>query len=112
MDNLKADFFNARVFAFTPKGDVLDLPEGSTPLDFAYSVHSDIGDHAVRSYANEKLVPFNYTIKNHDVIRIETSDSAKPNRKWLDISKSTIAKRHIRVWLKEHGGILDRFLVK
>lgn len=112
MSRLKEDFFNKRVFVFTPKGDVIDLPDGSTPLDFAYAIHSKIGDHALRSYANEKLVPFGYVLKNHDVIRIETSEKTKPNRKWIDMCRTTIAKRHIRVWLKENGGLLDKFLVK
>ena len=112
MKNLKEDFFNNRVFIFTPKGDVIDLPEGSTPLDFAYTTHSDIGDHAFASYVNGKPAQFNYTLKNQDVVKIETKDSAKPNRKWISMCKTTMAKRHIRSWLKENGGMLDRFLIK
>ena len=112
MAHLKEDFFNHRVFVFTPKGDVIDLPEGSTPLDFAYQVHSDIGDHALRAYASAKLVPFDYILKNHDRVRIETSEHAKPNRKWINICKTQLAKRHVRSWIKNHGGIIDKFLVK
>ncbi len=112
MKHLKEDFFNHRVFVFTPKGDVIDLPEGSTPLDFAYQIHSDVGDHALRSYANDKLVPFEYVLKNKDIVKIEISDKAKPNRKWIAMCKTQIAKRHIRSWLREHGGVMDRFLVK
>lgn len=112
MKNLKEDFFNHRVFIFTPKGDVIDLPDGSTPLDFAYTVHSRIGDHATRSYVNNKLVPFDYTLKNKDLVRIETSENAKPNRKWIDMCKTTMAKRHIKSWLKENGGAFDRFFIK
>ncbi len=111
LKNLKEDFFNHRVFIFTPKGDVIDLPDGSTPLDFAYTVHSHIGDHAMRSYVSGKLVPFDYVLKNKDVVRIETSDTAKPNRKWINMCKTTMAKRHIRSWLKENGGPLDRFFI-
>lgn len=112
MRRLREDFFNNRVFVFTPKGDVIDLPDGSFPLDFAFAVHSDIGNHSLRAYANEKLIPFNYTLKNHDVIRIETDEKAKPNRKWIEMCKTSVAKRHIRTWLKENGGFIDKFLVK
>jgi GTP pyrophosphokinase len=112
MKHLKEDFFNHRVFVFTPKGDVIDLPEGSTPLDFAYQIHSDVGDHALRAYANDKLVPFEYKLKNKDILKIEISDKAKPNRKWIAMCKTQIAKRHVRGWLREHGGVMDRFLVK
>lgn len=112
LKQLKEDFFNHRVFVFTPKGDVIDLPDGSTPIDFAYQIHSDIGDHALRAYSNDKLVPFDYIIKNKDILRIETSENAKPNRKWISTCKSQFAKRHIRSWLKEHGGLMDKFLVK
>lgn len=112
MKNLRQDFFNNRVFIFTPKGDVIDLPEGATPLDFAYQIHSHIGDKALRSYANGKLVPFNYTLKNNDLIKIEIGDKVKPNRKWLGYCKTTLAKRHIRAWLQENGGMIDKFLVK
>lgn len=112
MNNLKEDFFNNRVFVFTPKGDVMDLPDGSTPLDFAYQVHSDIGDHALRAYANDKLIPFDYKLKNNDRLRIEISEHAKPNRKWIAICKTQLAKRHVRAWIKNHGGIVDKFLVK
>jgi GTP diphosphokinase / guanosine-3',5'-bis(diphosphate) 3'-diphosphatase len=112
LKHLKEDFFNHRVFVFTPKGDVIDLPLGSTPIDFAYQIHSDIGDHALRAYANDKLVSFEYEIKNKDIIRIEVSDKVRPNRKWITTCKTQFAKRHIRNWLKEHGGIMDKFLVK
>lgn len=112
MKHLKEDFFNHRVFIFTPKGDVIDLPDGSTPLDFAYQIHSDVGDHALRCYANDKLVPFEYILKNRDVVKIEISDKAKPNRKWINYCKTQIAKRHIKSWLKLNGGFVDRFLVK
>ncbi len=112
MKHLKEDFFNHRVFIFTPKGDVLDLPEGSTPLDFAYQIHSDIGDHALRAYANDKLVSFEYILKNRDILKIEISGKAKPNRKWINYCKTQFAKRHIKSWLKTNGGLVDKFFVK
>ncbi|MDQ5957378.1 MAG: diphosphokinase / guanosine-3,5-bis(diphosphate) 3-diphosphatase, partial [Patescibacteria group bacterium] len=86
MEHLREDFFNQRVFVFTPLGDVIDLPEGSTPLDFAYQVHTDIGDKAYRAYVNNKLVPFNYILQKNDIVRIETNEKAVPSRKWLSMS--------------------------
>ncbi len=112
MNNLKTDFFQSRVFVLTPKGDVIDLPEGSTPIDFAYAVHSDIGDHIASAKVNGKLVPLNTQLKNRDVIEIEVKGSASPKRKWLDITKTTLAKRRIRAYIKEHGTALDKLLTR
>lgn len=112
MNQLKEDFFNKRVFVFTPLGDVIDLPEGSTPLDFAYQVHTDIGDKACRAYVNDKLVPFDYVLKKNEIVRIETSDKSIPSRKWLSMCKTQFAQRQIKNWLKNNGGLIDKFLVK
>ena len=112
MKNLKTDFFESRVFVFTPKGDVIDLPEGSTPIDFAYAVHSDIGDHVSGSKVNGKLVPLETQLKSRDIIEIEIKDTAYPKRKWLDMCKTTMAKRRIRQYIREHGGLIDKFLTR
>ncbi len=112
MKHLKEDFFQHRVFILTPKGDVIDLPEGSTPIDFAYAVHSDIGDHTAGSVVNGKLVPLNTKLNNRDVVEIDVKDSASPKRKWIDMAKTTLAKRKIRQYVREHGGILDKFLTR
>ncbi len=112
INNLKTDFFETRVFVFTPKGDVIDLPEGSTTIDFAYAVHSDIGDHTAGAKVNGKLVPLDTTLKNQDVVEIEVKESASPKRKWIDMSRTALAKRHVRVYIKEHGGPLDKFLTR
>lgn len=112
MKNLKNDFFENRVFALTPKGDVIDLPEGSTPIDFAYTVHSDIGDHVAGAKVNGKLVPLNTKLQNRDVVEIEVKDSASPKRKWIDMAKTTLAKRKIRNYIKEHGTALDKLLTR
>jgi (p)ppGpp synthase/HD superfamily hydrolase len=112
MERLRTDFFEHRVFALTPKGDVIDLPDGSTPIDFAYQIHSDIGNHLAGAFVNNKLVPLDTKLKNRDVVVIETKDSSKPNRKWIDMCKTTIAKRHIKNYLKEHGGLMDKIFVK
>jgi GTP pyrophosphokinase len=112
MNNLRSDFFEKRVFVLTPKGDVIDLPEGSTPIDFAYTVHSDIGDHTGGAKVNGKLVPLDTKLQNRDVIEIDVKDSASPKRKWLDMTRTTLAKRHIRNHIKEHGNALDKLLTR
>lgn len=112
MKHLKEDFFENRVFIMTPKGDVIDLPEGSTPIDFAYAVHSDIGDHTAGAKVNGKLVPLNTKLNNHDVVEIEVKDSATPKRKWIDMAKTTLAKRKIRAHIKEHGNALEKLLTR
>lgn len=112
LTNLKNDFFEKRVFVFTPKGDVIDLPEGSTPIDFAYAVHSDIGDHVSGAKINGKLIPLETILKSNDIIEIDIKKEAYPKRKWLDMCKTTIAKRRIRQYIREHGGLIDKFLTR
>jgi GTP pyrophosphokinase len=112
MNNLKSDFFENRVFVLTPRGDVIDLPEGSTPIDFAYAVHSDIGDHVAGAKVNGKLVPLDTELQNRDVIEIDVKESASPKRKWLDMTRTTLAKRKIRNYIKEHGNALDKLLTR
>ncbi len=93
---LVSDFFNHRIFVFSPNGDVVDLPIDSTPIDFAYSIHSDIGNSMTGSKVNGKLVSLDTTLHNGDIVEITTGENAKPNRKWLDMAKTSMAKRHIR----------------
>lgn len=112
LKNLKSDFFEKRVFVLTPKGDVIDLPEGSTAIDFAYAVHSDIGDHIAGAKVNGKLIPLETVLHNQDIIEIDVKENASPKRKWLDMARTTMAKRHIRAYIKEHGGALDKFLTR
>lgn len=112
MKNLKSDFFENRVFVLTPQGDVIDLPEGSTPIDFAYAVHSDIGDHISGAKVNGKLVPLDTKLQNRDVIEIDVKESASPKRKWIDMARTTLAKRHIRNYIKEHGSTLEKLLTR
>ncbi len=99
LDDIKTDFFEERIFVFTPKGDVIDLPEGSSVLDFAYSIHSDIGNTTSGAKVNGKFVAIYTQLHNGDRVEIETKKSAKPNRKWLDNVKTTMAKKHIRIAL-------------
>lgn len=99
--NLKSDFFNFRIFVFTPAGDVIDLPADSTPIDFAYSVHSDIGDHVSGAKIDSKLVSLNTKLKNGDIIEIITKNSSHPTAKWLEFAKTSVAQRKIQSYLNK-----------
>lgn len=110
--NLRTDFFENRVFVLTPKGDVIDLPEGSTPIDFAYAVHSKIGDHIAGAKVNGKLAPLNTVLNNRDVVEIEVKESATPKRKWIDMCRTNLAKRKVRSYIKEHGNPLEKLLTR
>ncbi|MEJ0053105.1 MAG: HD domain-containing protein [bacterium] len=96
---LKEDFFSHRVFVFTPKGDVIDLPIDSTPVDFAYAIHSTLGDHMQGAKVNGKMVSFDTTLKNGDRVEILKRESTHPTAKWLDFAKTSLARRHIRAAL-------------
>lgn len=105
MENLKMDFFKNRVFVYTPKGDVIDLPEDSSTIDFAYAIHSNIGNHLSGAKVNGKLVSIETKLKSGDIVEIETKESACPKRKWLEHAKTTLAKRHIRTYLEKTSSI-------
>ena len=100
-EHMKDDFFSNRIFAFSPKGDVVDLPIGSTPIDFAYSIHSDIGNRMMGAKINKKLVSLDTQLQSGDIVEIMTKSSAKPNQKWIDMCKTQMAKRHIRIELSK-----------
>lgn len=99
LDTLKSDFFSHRVFVFTPKGDVIDLPLAATPIDFAYAVHSELGNRMSGARVNGKLVSLDSELHNGDVVEVITKANAKPSRKWHDIAKTNMAKKHIRAAL-------------
>ena len=99
-EHLREDFFKNRIFIFTPKGDVVDLPTDSSPIDFAYAIHSDIGDHLAGAKVNGKLVPIDTALRNGDIVEILTKPSAHPTLKWVGIAKTIVAKKHIRAALQ------------
>jgi GTP pyrophosphokinase len=98
----ETDFFKDRIFVFTPNGDVVDLPAGATPIDFAYAIHSDIGEHIASAKVNRKMAQLNTELRNGDMVEIETKKSAHPTEKWLQSAKTSLAKRKIRSWLERN----------
>ena len=100
LDNVRLDLFPDEVYVFTPRGDVKALPEGATPVDFAYAVHTDVGHHCVGAKVNGKLVPLRYTLRQGDILEIVTSPTQHPSRDWLKIVKSNRARAKINQWLK------------
>ncbi|MEI6296129.1 MAG: RelA/SpoT family protein [bacterium] len=97
LDNLKTDFFTDQIFVFTPKGDVIELPEGASPIDFAYIIHSDIGNHAFGAKVNNKFVSFDTVLKNGDIVDIITRENSTPSYKWLEFAKTTEAIKRIKM---------------
>ena len=100
---LKLDVFSGEVFVFTPKGDVVKLPIGSIPLDFAYRVHTDVGHRCVGAKVNGKIVPLDYTLQNGDIVDIITSKTGRPSLDWLNIVGSSESKSKIRNWFKREN---------
>ena len=96
LSNLKIDFLKSRIFALTPKGDVKDLPEGSTPIDFAYAIHSELGSSIMGAKVNGKMVPISYKLKNGDVVEIIKGKKIKPTMDWLKMVKTAEARRQIK----------------
>jgi GTP diphosphokinase / guanosine-3',5'-bis(diphosphate) 3'-diphosphatase len=99
--DLKGELFTDEVFVFTPKGDVIDLPAGSVTLDFAYKIHTDIGNHCTGARVNGRLVPLDYKLKTGDMVEVVTSKQGSPSRDWLKLVKTSHAKNKIRTWFKK-----------
>jgi GTP diphosphokinase / guanosine-3',5'-bis(diphosphate) 3'-diphosphatase len=103
LESLKIDFFKDRIFTLTPKGEVLDLPAGSTPVDFAYAVHTDIGNHMIGAKINGKLVHFDRELLSGETVEILTQKNRKPNAEWLSFVKSSFAKNRLRAALRKEN---------
>ncbi|MBI2637502.1 MAG: bifunctional (p)ppGpp synthetase/guanosine-3',5'-bis(diphosphate) 3'-pyrophosphohydrolase, partial [Candidatus Sungbacteria bacterium] len=101
VESLKIDFFKNRIFVLTPKGDVIDLPENSTPVDFAYHVHTDIGNQAAGARVNAKMASLDYELHNGDIIEIIIQKNKKPSRDWLLFVKTAAARKRIQSALRE-----------
>jgi GTP pyrophosphokinase len=108
MEGLKIDLFRDEVFVFTPKGDVIDLPKGSTPIDFAYAIHTEVGHRCVGAKVNDRLVPLEYKLRNGDIVSIITSNTSPgPSQDWLNVVHTARAKTKIRQWFSKERRIED-----
>ena len=99
--NMEMELLSKQVYVFTPKGDVMELPLGSTPVDFAYRIHSDIGDHMVGAIVNDNIVPLDYELNDNDIIKVNTNANAKPNIDWLKFVKTSQAKNKIKAYFSK-----------
>lgn len=102
LESLKIDFFKDRIFVLTPHGDIIDLPEGATPIDFAYHIHSKLGNSITGAKINSRIVPLSHELSSGDIVEILTQKGRKPNIKMVDYAKTSLAKKHIRSATKKH----------
>lgn len=100
LDSVKGELYDPDVYAMTPNGDVKEFPKDSSPIDFAYAIHTEVGDHCTGAKVNGQLVPLKYQLQNGDIVEIITSPSQRPRRDWLDIVKTSRARSKIRSWLR------------
>lgn len=109
--SLEMELYNDRIFVMTPKRDLIELPKGATPVDFAYSIHSDLGNHLVHAKINGRIVPLDYELKNGEVVEVGTRNDAKPNPYWASFVKSSSARAKIKAYFskmnKEEGEVLS-----
>jgi guanosine-3',5'-bis(diphosphate) 3'-pyrophosphohydrolase len=108
---MRINFFTDRIFAVTPRGDVIDLPVGSTPVDFAYHVHSEIGNSATGAKVNGIIMPLDHILKSGDVVEIVTQKGKKPSEDWLNFAKTTIARDHIRMSLRKKNAFAGSLIL-
>lgn len=99
--SVTSDMLSEMIYVFTPKGDVIELPRGATPIDFAYRIHSDIGDKMVGAIVNDVIVPLNHELDNNDIVKIKTNSTSTPNKDWLGFVKTTQAKNKIKSYFSK-----------
>ena len=102
VNSVKDEVLNNNIYVFTPKGDVIELPKGSTPLDFAYKIHTKVGETTVGAIVNNNIVPLNHELKNNDIVKINTSKSSKPSKEWINMVKSTATKNKIKAFFTKN----------
>ncbi len=101
LENIQMDFFQDQIFVFTPKGDVIEMPQESTSIDFAYMIHSDLGDHVAGAKINGKFVSLETNLKNGDIVEIQARENSRPSYKWLEYAKTAMARKRIKAHLAE-----------
>ena len=101
LDSFKTEFFKDRIFAITPRGDVIDLPAGSTPVDFAYHIHTEIGNTCAGAKVNQAFTPLNHVLQSGDMVEILTQKNKRPSEDWLKFAKTSAAREHIKAALRE-----------
>lgn len=109
LEKIKLNFFKDRIFVFTPKGDIIDLPEDSSVIDFAYAIHTDIGNHLQGAKINGKNSSLGTKLKTNDIVDVQTNKNTTPSSKWLDYTKTGVARKHVNNYLKSHS-LLSKFL--
>ena len=101
VEDLGMDFFSKRIFVYTPTGDVKDLPVGATPIDFAYAVHTDLGNHTGGAKVNDKMVDFSHQLQSGDIVEIIKKKNASPKTDWLEFAKTSLARSKIKSGIKK-----------
>ena len=121
VNSVKDEVLNNNIYCFTPKGDVIELPRGATPIDFAYKIHTKVGETMVGAIVNDSIVTLDYELQNNDIVKINTNKSATPNREWLNMCKATQTKNKIKnyftknerdVYIEKGKYILEKTLKK
>ncbi len=100
-NSIEQEFLNESIYVFTPKGDVVELPKGATPIDFAYQIHSDVGNKMVGAIVNDGIVPLSYELHNNDVVKIKTNFNSTPNKEWLNVVKTSHARNKIKAYFSK-----------
>ena len=102
VNSVKDEVLNNNIYVFTPKGDVIELPKGATPLDFAYKIHTKVGETTVGAIVNNNIVPLNYELQNNDIVKINTNKNSTPSKEWINMVKSTATKNKIRAFFTKN----------